>query len=324
MFTILIPVLKNGFLESQLTWLSKQTTKDFTVIAMDAFYRNNRYQPWAKKKYPFQFNHVPLIHNTQFPKRCDYSIKNNLALLSPTNEFIFLSDTAYMVPTFVQTVSKYVTQQELVAFSSATVLYNAYDQTNHVLDLNGQTDHLSRPTALFNRKLFFHILNGFDEATTYSFEAESIFERLANTGYKVTPEKGMVFHILHDPTVNKFGKLWKKPCEKCESLFPRWKFEMAFDTGDFPMGKDRELVEQMTFMDRSLGIPMFQCPNCGFGGCCNPVVYGDLIIRERLVEAPESLLEGRTGRNLGKIHETLVSKVDNDISAKIAYLKTTY
>ena len=324
MFTILIPVLKKGFLESQLYWLSQQTYKDFNVIAMDAFHRHTRYEPWAVKKYPFQFQHVSLIHNVQFPKRCDYSIKNNMALLSPTNEFLFLSDTAYVVPNFAKVVAGYVMQNRMAGFDSSTVLYNAYDSGRHTLDLQGQTDHLSRPTLLFNRKTFFYVLNGFDEATTYCFEADSIFERMANTGYSVTPEKGMIFHILHDPTMNNFGKFWKKPCEKCASLFPRWKFELAMETGEFPETGDPELVERMTFMDRELGIPMFQCPNCGFGGCFNPALYGDLIIRERLVEAPYSALDGRVGRNLSKVYETMVSKVDNDILAKIAYLKTTY
>ena len=324
MFTILIPVLKQGFLESQLCWLSKQTYRDFTVIAMDAFYRHTRYQPWVSKQYPFQFHHIPLIHNVQFPKRCDYSIKNNLALLSPTNEFLFLSDTAYVAPNFAKVVSDYVLNSRFVAFDSTTVLYNAYDQGRHQLDLNGQTNELSRPTLLFDRKTFFYILNGFDEATTYCFEVDSIFERMVNTGHKVSPEKGVVFHILHDPAMNSFGKFWKKPCEKCEALFPRWKFEMAMDTKEFPMVGDTESMGQMTFVDRTLGIPMFQCPNCGFGGCYEPALYGELIMRERLTEAPQSALEGRVGRNLGKVYETMVSKVDSDISAKMAFLRTTY
>ena len=120
------------------------------------------------------------------------------------------------------------------------------------------------------------------------------------------------------------GKFWKKPCEKCDNLFARWKFELSVETGEFPTGKDVDLVEQMTYIDRDLGIPMFQCPNCGFGGCYNPSTYGVLINNEHLVEAPRTALDGRVGRDLGKLYETVVGKVGVDIQTKIAYLKTTY
>lgn len=324
MFTILIPALKQGFLHAQLHWLSQQTYKDFVVIAMDVNYPTNQYQPWAKKTYPFVFHHVPLVHNTGVPKRCDFSVKNNLALLAPTNEFLFLSDTAYVVPSFARRVSEYVMQGKLVAMDSTTVLYNTYDESRKAVDISGQTDHLSQPSLLFNRKIFFHILNGFDEATTMGFPAEFVLERMVNTGYDVHPEKGMIFHIMHNSTSNSFGKFWRRPCDKCNKLFPSWRFSSALETGEFPIQGDPAIWAQMMFRDPDLGIPMFECGNCGFGGCCNPATYRDLIVRERYVDAPKSALDGRTGRDLGKVYETMTSQVESSLKAKIAYLKTTY
>jgi len=327
MFTILIPVLKNGFLESQLYWLSKQTYKEFNVIAMDAFYRNNRYQPWAHKKYPFSFEHVPLVHHISMPKRCDFSIKNNLAFLSPTNHFLFLSDTHYMLPNFAEKVAGSLMRdpEGCPVFDAYTILYSAYDAYRKVVDLGGETTHEAKPVAVFSRKQFFYVLNGFDEAMSYCYAGnENITQRLSMTGIRPDAHRGLLFHILHNPVDNNFGKFWQKPCEKCEALFPRWRFEMAEDSGEFPMTPDPELYDQMTYMDNRLGVPMFMCPNCGFGGCYDPAGYNDLILTERLVDAPTGALEGRTGRNLGKLYETMTKKVDNNLSAKIAYLKTTY
>lgn len=324
MFTILIPVLKQGFLKSQLYWLSQQIYKDFNVVVMNAFYKQDRYQPWIKKKYPFNLIHIPLIHNINMSKRFDFSIKNNLALLSPTKDFLFFSDSHYITTSFTKKVSEYVMQDKHVAFDVYTVLYPSYDPIRHTVDLNGQTDHRSRPVILFNKKMFFHILNGYDEAMTYCFDGEFMTERVVNTGYDVYPENGFVFHLLHNPNDRDFGPLWRKPCEKCSDLFSKWKFDFTMESGEFPIHGDPELVDQMTYMDRDLGIPMFQCPNCGFGGCQNFAVYHDVIVNQRLTEAPKSALDGRTGRDLSKIYETMSSKVENTISAKMSYIKTTY
>jgi len=324
MFTVLIPALKQGYLESQLYWLSQQKYNDFNVVVMDAYYKQNRYYPWASAKYPFKFYHVPLVHNVNAHKICDYSVKNNLALLSPTNDFIFLSDTGYVTRNFAQTVHDFVFKKKIAAFSSHTVLYTAFDSNSKSVDLGGQTDHQSQPTILFNRKLFFYVLNGFDEATTSASKYEFICDRLVNTGESITPLEGQLFHILHQPNSNSFGKFWRMPCDKCSDLFSQWKFDMAAETGEFPMQGDSEVMDQMMFMDPNIGIPMFECPNCGYGGCTDPRKHQYLIQSERVTEAPQSALDGRTGRNLSEIYETLTTKVENDIMAKVAYLKTTY
>ena len=326
MITILIPVLKQGFLESQLHWLSKQTCKDFSVIAMDAYYSSTKYQGWAKKKYPFQFTHLPLIQNLKIPKRCDYSIKNNLALLTPTLHFIFLSDTAYPITTFVANISNSIMKgNSRLIFDSTTVLYTAYDAFRHVVDLGGQTTVMGKPAILFDKKTFFYYLNGYDEATTYCYEAETILERFINTGKMPEPLTGSLYHILHNPDSNSFGKRWRKPCEKCEKLFPRWKFNQADASGVFPEGRnDADAANQMMFADPDLGIMMFQCPNCGFGGSVASAKYRELIYQDHITAAPFSALDGCTGRDLVKLYETINSKVENSIGAKLAFLKTTY
>lgn len=324
MFSILIPVLKQGFLPSQLTWLSKQTYRDFTVVAMDSFYAQNRYQAWANKEYPFRFIHVPLIHNISFPKTFDFSIKNNLALLSPTKDFIFLSDTQYMTPTFTATVAQHVLQGHTAFFGSVTLLYTAFDSNRQTVDIGGQTTAVSKPAILYNPKLFFYVLNGFDEAMTYCSGQEFMVERTANACAQGSVEEGYLFHILHDPLDNDFGRKWVKPCDKCAPLFPRWKFEAAVETGEFPLGRDPELYIPFLSRDPMLGIPVFQCPNCGYGGCNNPSVYRDLIMREKMTDAPKSAFDGRTGRDLLKVYETMVSQVNNDLASRLAFLKTTY
>ena len=325
MFTILIPVLKEGFLQSQLLWLSKQTYRDFSVVAMDSFYKSNRYKPWASRSYPFNFNHVPLIHNIRFPKRCDLSIKNNLAMLSPTNNFIFLSDTHYVRPEFAESIAyNIVNEMSPAIFKVSSLFHTAYDSFKHTVDFGGEVTYISKPVTVFDRKKFFYLLNGFDEATTYAYASEFMLERFVNTT-KSKPVEDMVYHILHGQSQNDFGDRWTKPCDKCNSLFPRWKFDMAMDTGSFSEDTDDyDLVEQMLFRDPDVGIPMFQCPNCGFGGCVSPLEYKDLIMRERLIEAPVGLLDGNTGRNLTELYETITKKVNNNINAKLSYLRTTY
>jgi hypothetical protein len=323
MFTILIPVLKEGYLQSQLKWLSEQRYKEFTVIAMDSFYHKNKYQPWINVKYPFKFYHVPIVHNIRISKRCDYSIKNNLALLSPTKEFIFLSDTSYPSPLFTKIIADSLLKNEGVAFDSYTLLYTAYDANKHTVNLKGVTEHRSNPSILFDRRTFFYVLNGFDEATTYAYEAESIIERLYFAGESVKPITGKLHHILHNPDSNDFGKFWRKPCEKCCNLFPRWKFDLTMDTGEFPKKGDQDYIEQMTSYDRGLGIKVFECPNCGFCGSVNPTKFKELIANDHIIEAPKNMFARRVGRDLSEVYEEL-GAVDNDIFARLAFLKTTY
>jgi len=322
MFTILIPVLKQGFLQSQLVWLSKQTFKDFTVIAMDSFYQNNRYQSWVNKEYPFKFVHLPLLHDVRTAKRCDYSIKNNLALLAPTNHFVFLSDTHYVVEGFAEKIAKAINDNKSVVFDSTILLYSAYDGFTHKVDSGGQTTHYGKPIMLFDRKMFFYILNGFDEATTMAYEREYMLERFVNTGEKDIIQSH-VFHILHSPD-NEFGKI-KQSCERCSTMFPRWKFATEEETGSFPLSlkDDKELFEQFTFIDPVLGLKMFECPNCGFCGCIENYKYKKLIMDHKITEAPKKMFDGRLGRDMGELYEKM-NKVNNDYNSKMAFLKTSY
>jgi len=323
--TILIPVLKTGYLESQLHWLDQQTYKEFTVIAMDVAHHQNKFQSWAKRQRSFNFIHVPLVHNIDFPKRCDYSIKNNLAFLAPTDNFLFLSDTHYPTATFVEVVANACFKHETaITFEPATVLFNAFDPFRHTVDVAGQTTHVGQPVFVFDRRTFFYVLNGFDEALTCASSYESMALRVVNLGREFHPKTGLLYHILHNPDENGFGRRWKQPCEKCDQLFSSWKFDRAYDTGDFPMDRDQEQLEQLIYRDRELGIQVFQCHNCGFGGVLNPAEYQQVIQNQRITGAPDSAFEGRTGRNLGKIYEQLTKQVANDVQAKLAYLMTTY
>jgi len=326
MLTILIPVLKTGYLESQLHWLDQQTYHDFVVIAMDTNHHINKHQSWIKKARTFQFHHVPLVHNIDFPKRCDFSIKNNLALLAPTERFIFLSDTHYPMPGFVETVAEGLMKNwQLPVFEAPTVLSTAYDGFRHTVDLGGITTHTSRPVFVFDRKTFFYILNGFDEALTYAADYELLAHRMVYTGQRFTQAANQLYHIHHGPDINSFGRRWRKPCEKCDSLFSRWKFDRAYDNGEFPEDScDPDLLTQMVSRDRELGIAIFQCPNCGFGGMLNPTEYERVIKHRHITDAPVAGFDGRTGRNLVKIYEIMTRQVSNDINAKLAYLMTTY
>ena len=332
MFTILIPVLKSGYLKSQLYWLSNQTYKNFSVIVMDVDYKYNRYQPWIDKKYPFQFYHVPLIHNVMQHKRFDFSVKNNLALLSPTNYFVFLSDTHYIKNNFCEEVFNEIVKNEsdCTLFTASTLLYNAYFADSNYVDLGGETTHLAKPAILFNSKLFFYVLNGFDEVTNYSHGYENMLVRLYSlkdikNKNNLNKKNGLVYHILHENHDNVFGDNWRKPCEKCSCIFAEWKFDMERDGNDFPLtGEDIDIINQMIFIDSDLGVKMFQCPNCGFCGTIESTKLDDLMLSNKILSAPVKGFDGDVGRDLINIYETMCKQVNNRINSKIAYLKTTY
>lgn len=324
MFTILIPSLKKDFLKSQMVWLSKQTYKDFGVVVMDSNYKMNQHQPWLKKL-PFPLVHVPLVHNVRMAKRCDFSIKNNLALLSPTNHFVFLSDSHYIRPGFAEAIAESILKGgKPKCFRVNTVLYNAFNPFNNTLDIDGETTAESAPVTVFDCRTFFYVLNGYDEACTYSFDCEFMLQRLGNTGIEYDTESGVVYHILHTGGVNDFGERWIKPCDKCTDLFADWKFQQALAGNEFARGRDAEVIEQFIFRDGELGVEMFECPNCGFGGVVNGSEYLHTIETNKWMAAPVGVLDGRCGRDLGELYETITRKVNNNISAKLAYLRTTY
>lgn len=325
MFTVLIASLKTGYLQSQLHWLSKQNFRQFFVIVMDANYKANRHQFWLQKKYPFKLEHIPLIHNINTPKRYDLSIKNNLALLAPTNHFIFLSDTHYFTPEFSERIADHIfSDKGYLAFAPIHVMASAYDAFNHRVDIGGEAYGEAKHPFLFDRKFFFYVLNGFDEATTYGFqEHEAIGTRIGNAKVDITGYCDIVYHMIHSPTDNEGP--WTQPCEKCRNLFAEWKFKRTLEEGTFAYGSDDpELVDQFTTVDPETGLMVFECPNCGFGGVLNPRKYLDMLGGHKWVAAPSGLLEGRLGRNLGQVYETMVKKVSFGIEAKMAFLKTTY
>lgn len=326
MLTVVIVSLKQGFLASQLHWLSQQTVKDFTVLVMDAFFPQNTCAPYIKKSYPFTLLHVPVIQNLSLPKRFDYSIKNNAALLVPTDSFVFLSDTAYVADTFVEYAMNAVLQrQRLTIFSAPTVSRSAYDSFQNTLDREGVTTHLAKPVIVFDKQLFIHVLNGYDEATTYASGYEFMDIRIVNTRLSITPIENQVWHILHAPGYPTFGRKHRAPCDRCDKLFPMWRFHTAWDLGDFPMdGPDSDMMQQWVFQDRLLGITMFQCPNCGFGGSVNPAEYERYLKNNRVVDAPAQVLEGRAGRSLAKVYETILKRVGSSLDSKLSYLTTTY
>ena len=326
MITVLIPVLKTGYLESQLYWLEKQTHRDFNVIIMDVNHAANRQQPWMTKKRSYPVTHLQLIHNINFPKRCDFSIKNNLALLAPTNHFLFMSDTHYPAPTFIAQAGEAALRGNNTMFKVQSILSKAYKPDTH--EVNTELllkNYMPKPVFLFDRRTFFYVLNGFDEALTYASDFESIVYRTLDfiPPFKVIDNQ--LYHISHLPTENQYGRRWRKPCEKCTALFSAWKFYNAYTTGTFPAtATEEDAVAQMTFRDPDLGIALFQCPNCGFGGILNPAEYERVIQQRDISGAPISAFEGRTGRNLGQIYETMTKQCDNNIQARFNYLLTTY
>jgi hypothetical protein len=326
MFTILIPVLKQSYLPSQLYWLSRQKFKDFTVIVMDSFYSLQRQMPWAVKDYPFTFYYLQLIQNISFPKRFDYSIKNNLALLAPTNEFVFLSDTSYITEDFTETIADAILSKKTnLVFESKTITAGSADLFTNKVNLEGETTHPAQPVFLFNRQLFFYVLNGFDEAFTYPSGYENIGLRMVNTKQSLSTAYGKVYHILHAPGRNSFGKRGKMPCDRCDKLFPYWKFARAYDTGEFPVeGQDSDMMQQMISRDKMFGIEIFECPNCGFGGALNAMEYEKMIQNNGAVDSPATAFDGRTGRSLDKVYETMTKQVGTSMQAKLSYLITTY
>jgi len=325
MVTILIPVLKQGYLRSQLYWLDQQTHRDFTVIVMDVNHHLNKQQGWITRQRSFPFTYLPLIHNINFPKRHDFSIKNNLALLAPTDKFLFLSDSHYITPTFMSHVADGAIKNQPTVFEACTVLSTAYDAFRNTVDVEGVTNHVAKPVFLFDRRTFFYILNGFDEALTYAADYELMACRAANLGCKFKVVRNQLYHIHHTPDRNCFGRRWRRPCEKCEAMFSSWKFDRAYDTGVFPLETcDPDVMNQMVFRDRYLGVELFQCPNCGFGGVLNPTDYEKVIKYRTLTSAPEQAFDGRTGRNLAKIYEAMARQCDNSVAARFNYLMTTY
>ena len=330
MFTILIPVLKQGYLQSQLHWLSEQTYKNFCVVVMDVNWKQNRYQPWASKKYPFKLWHMPLVHNVQQHKRYDFSIKNNLALLSPTDHFVFLSDTHYINNRFCQAVADEIImhRSRITFFESNTLLYNAFFPDTNYVDLGGESTHVSKPAMLFDSKTFFYLLNGYDEVTTYCHGYENMVVRaslLVGDKIDTVRKAGFTYHILHENHDNDFGSQWRKPCERCSVIFASWKFDLERDSGDFPEGNsDPELLRQFTARDSILGVNMFQCPNCGFCGTTESVTLDTAMTSQCSVSAPKFALDGDVGRDLVKMYEMITTQVNNRMNAKVAYLKTTY
>lgn len=327
MLTILIPALKTGFLESQLHWLSRQTVKDFTVVVMDSNYAQNRHYPWAKAKRTFNVYHLPVVHHLTLPKRYDYSIKNNLALLSPTTHFVMVSDTAYFESKFVEAAYDHLrSSPTTIGYLPTTDLAaTAYDQSLHRVDTGGALTSFSAPALIFDFRTFCYILNGYDEAMTYGPGYETIMHRIASSKLPIKKlEEDLVYHLVHGPDRNQIPKR-KDPCERCEALFPVWRFTRAYETGEYPVeGKDQDLREQMVSRDRYLGIEVFQCPCCGFCGALNPVAYEKLLEAKHQADAPASAFDGLTGRNLTKVHETMLKQVGSDIQAKMSYLMTTY
>lgn len=330
MFTILIPVLKEGYLKSQLKWLSNQTYKNFSVVVMDSFYKKNKYFNWANKKYPFNFYHLPLLHNIRQTKRYDFSIKNNLALLSPTPNFVMVSDTHYFDRNFCQEVSNELIRygSDLTFFQANTLLYSSFSSVSDWVDLGGETTHISKPAILFSAKSFFYVLNGYDEVSTYSHRYENMYLRAAKY-IKNDPKRikrNLVYHILHPMDANDMGVLLETPCERCSDIFCDWRFDEEREFFKFNSGNlDVDSFENFLEYDIDLGVDVFRCPNCGFCGTIsstkldhNKVSFGD-------VAAPTFGFGGDVGRgNLSDIYSNLNSKVGSDIQQRFSYIKKTY
>jgi hypothetical protein len=267
LFTILIPVFKSYFLDSQLYWLSKQIYKDFNVLIMDAAYKENRHKPFMQRKYPFRLYHVPLVHNTLVAKRFDNSVLNNLALLAPTFHFIFLSETSYPTPEFTQSVAKSLFSHcRGPSFSSLALPHTAYSRD--VSTVLAST--CKAVTTLTDKSTFIYVLNGVDEATTAGYCVNVALPALYDVNETIT---GVLYQFdVPDSTV--VADRWRQPCEKCSSVFSILAIRMATSVDDFVRSSsDPELVDQMTFFEPEIETMMFQCPNCGFGGVVSPLEY---------------------------------------------------
>lgn len=318
MFTILIACLKKDYLQMQLAMLANQEYKDFSVIVMDTDYKVNKDKTWITKKYPYTVTHLPLLHHVKQSKRCDYSIKNNLALLSLTNNFLFLSDTHLVDKQFTQNCAKIVTTHKHGYFNSTNITLEDSESFT--------VGNSSAPILMHDRKSFFYVLNGYDEAVTYNSALnEQIWLKYEKLHIYTVPQvfDNQVFHVEHE-SVNNFGKFWKKPCEKCSELFSEKKIKEAVVHNRFLLPEDSEYTEQIMYFDKDYQLPMFQCPNCGFGGCYEPFTYSKLVQRNCLTNSPDKALDNRTGRDLGQLYEHISTKIGQNIKDRWAYLKTTY
>ena len=192
MFTILIPCLKKGFLKKQLEQLANQDFKEFSVIVMDTNYKHNKDEDWITKKYPFSLTHLPITQHIKQAKRYDFSIKNNLAQLSLTNHFLFLSDTHMPKSAFTSHVYKSLILNSPIYFRVAS-------------DLPEHSE--TSPIILFNKTVFFTLLNGYDEVTTYASKVtEQMWVRYLGIFNRRLPKaiSHQVIHINHD-SINNFG-----------------------------------------------------------------------------------------------------------------------
>jgi hypothetical protein len=325
MFSILIPCLKRDYLHSQLLWLSQQTFKDFTVVVMDGYYKEHLTQPFMKKSYPFPLIHVPLVENRLMAKRYDLSIRNNLALLSPTNHFVFISDTTYTPPEFAKSVADFIMRNE-----KAIGVFETWDLESYVTETS--TFMLQKiPTKqtpsmyplVFNRRDFFYILNGFDEVFSYACKNDFLFVIRAMKVAPLEPLKPALHRIVAPRT--KF-KWYLEPCERCSIMFEEKAINSAKDYDSYfnnlRLDVDPEIAKQMTYFDQMLGVLLFQCGVCGFGG---PVCSNDYKeYCQRNVQAPTSALDGRAGRDLSKVYELMTSKCDNNADAKLSFLRNSY
>ena len=325
MFTILIPVLKKGYLESQLYWLSKQTYKDFHVLVMDAHYRVHKAAPFMQRKYPFPLNHVPLVHNRLLAKRFDNSILNNMALLAPTFHFIFLSDTSCPQPGFAEAVAHMIHCHSVGKFFSYEIPVSAYDRNNHTIKIptGAHTRDNSYVTCITDKSEFVYVLNGLDEATTCAYSVNDVLpaDAAATSGVNHL-ELLYHFDMPYSPVAIEG---WRDPCDKCNSIFSITALRAAADADDFLRRcPERDVAEQMTYFEPEIEAMMFQCPNCGFGGVLSPSEYRVRNHQCNVISAPVGLLDGRAGRNLTTIYETMTRKVSNSLDAKLAFLRSSY
>lgn len=330
MFTILIPVLKEGYLKSQLSWLQDQTYKNFSVIVLDSFYKSNKYFKWSSSNYDFNLNHLPLIHNIKQSKRYDFSIKNNLALLCTDNHFVMVSDTHYFSPEFCRVVADEIVKygSDLTLFPANTLLYNSFKPNTSSVDLGGETNHISKPAILFDTKSFFYLFNGYDEVSTYCHGYENMHLRSGKYIEKNFNriKNNLVYHILHTHSddSNEFGFRHKEPCEICSELFSDWQFDRERQQGRFFVS-DSENCQRFLGYDSNMGVEVFRCPNCGFCGTIESTKLDDMKIALGDLSAPEYGFDGDVGRgSLSDIYDKMNCVAGRDIRQRFSFLKRTY
>jgi hypothetical protein len=144
--------------------------------------------------------------------------------------------------------------------------------------------------------------------------------RVTSNIHKFYVEKSdCLYHIEHEANINDFVTMWRKPCEKCVKLFAPWRFEIEFKTGNFPE-KDCEDFSQYINCDPVSGYQMFMCPNCGF---CGTIAASKLYASVNK-NAPTYIFDKDVGRNIQTLYKNICTKVNNNMDAKIAYLKSSY